>query len=107
MTLTDKFTIVGSIVTTLMFVAYLLVEYPKLTANMAAINASVMTAAANNPKIVRFITMAAFFGSYFIALLLFLIFLDKDYVFGKTEWVVWVGMILEAIYWAPKCRDIF
>ena len=107
MTLTDKFTIVASTVTTLAFIVYVLVEFPRLTTNIKGLNNIIKEQTIKFPKIIKFITLFSFFGSIFMTVLLICLFFDKNYQFDFIEWVVFALMIFELLFWSSRAKSVF
>ena len=106
MTVTDKFAIVGSIFTTLMFLVYILVEFPKLSANIKSINRSVVALTSNSPRITKFITLFSFFGSLFMSTLLACLVFDSNFTVGRLEYALLILMLLELIFWLTRLRAV-
>ena len=106
MTLTDKFAIVGSISSTLAFIAYLLVEYAKLATNVTSINKSVVTLTNKFPRITKSITLFAFFGSIGMATILGCLVFDPAMISGTTEKILLVLSVCEALFWLRRAANV-
>ncbi|MGN4070037.1 hypothetical protein GAS19_02810 [Burkholderia glumae] len=107
MTPVDVMSIVGSTATTVALMLYVLVEYPKISANFIKINNMTDKATARFVKTVACITKFAFFGSIFMFFLMLGMIIFAPETSGGLEIFLLCLSAVELIFWLPRARKLF
>lgn len=92
----------AAIISTCAFFAYVLVEYPKITANWKALNKIAVEFSQKNRAMVKFFALLSFFGSEVMAIILLGLLFHKDYKFEFMDWILLVIFLLQFVFWSKR-----